>query len=144
MKAPPLIKFGFTRQVVEEGKQDDSFSKLEDSLASISFAPSNREPLSGLRFPNFLFLLILLFALRSAVLLDTVAEPHYIKCVDLWGGQGVVVAAGQASGRISFVTFRRFDISQVECKHVTVFSKEDFPVMICPLLPVRVVMAVDS
>ena len=44
------------------------------------------------------------------MLLDTVAEPHYIKCVDLWGGQGVVVAAGQASGRISFVTFRRFDI----------------------------------
>ena len=42
------------------------------------------------------------------MLLDTVAEPHYIKCVDLWGGQGVVVAAGQASGRISFVTFRRF------------------------------------
>ena len=78
------------------------------------------------------------------MLLDTVAEPHYIKCVDLWGGQGVVVAAGQASGRISFVTFRRFDISQVECKHVTVFSKEDFPVMICPLLPVRVVMAVGS
>ena len=42
------------------------------------------------------------------MILDTVAEPHYIKCVDLWGGQGVVVAAGQAMGRISFVIFRRF------------------------------------
>ena len=68
------------------------------------------------------------------MLLDTVAEPHYIKCVDLWGGQGVVVAAGQASGRISFVTFRRFGISQVQ----------DFPEMIYPLLLVRVVMAVGS
>ena len=42
------------------------------------------------------------------MILDTVAEPHFIKCVDLWGGQGVVVAAGQAMGRISFVIFRRF------------------------------------
>ena len=42
------------------------------------------------------------------MILDTVAEPHYIKCVDFWGGQGVVVAAGQAMGRISFVIFRRF------------------------------------
>ena len=42
------------------------------------------------------------------MILDTVAEPYYIKCVDLWGGQGVVVAAGQAMGRISFVIFRRF------------------------------------
>ena len=81
----------FLDQVVEEGKQDESFSKLEESLASISFAPSNREPLSGLRFPNFLFLLFILFAFRSAVLLDTVAEPHYIKCVDLWGGHSKVV-----------------------------------------------------
>ena len=44
----------------------------------------------------------------AAVLLDTVAEPHYIQCVDLWGGRGVVVAAGQNMGRISFVTFRRY------------------------------------
>ena len=42
------------------------------------------------------------------MILDTVAEPHFIKCVDLWGGQGVVVAAGQNMGRISFVIFRRF------------------------------------
>ena len=42
------------------------------------------------------------------MILDTVAEPYYIKCVDLWGGQGVVVADGQAVGRISFVIFRRF------------------------------------
>ena len=42
------------------------------------------------------------------MILDTVAEPHYIKCVDLWGGLGVVVAAGQAMGRISFVIFCRF------------------------------------
>ena len=42
------------------------------------------------------------------MILDTVAEPHFIKCVDLWGGQGVVVAAGQAMGRISFVIFGRF------------------------------------
>ena len=42
------------------------------------------------------------------MLLDKVAEPHYIQCVDLWGGQGVVVAAGQNMGRISFVTFRRY------------------------------------
>ena len=42
------------------------------------------------------------------MILDTVAEPHYIKCVDLWGGLGVVVAAVQAMGRISFVIFRRF------------------------------------
>jgi len=43
---------------------------------------------------------------RAAVLLATVSEPHYIKCVDVWGGEGVVVAAGQASGRISFVSFK--------------------------------------
>ena len=55
------------------------------------------------------------------MLLDTVAEPHYIKCVDLWGGQGVVVAAGQASGRISFVTFRRFEIFEID-KHACVAS----------------------
>jgi hypothetical protein len=24
---------------------------------------------------------------RSAVLLDTVTEPHYIKCVGVWGGK---------------------------------------------------------
>ena len=33
------------------------------------------------------------------------AEPHYITCVDLWHGPGVVVAAGQATGRVSLVTF---------------------------------------
>ena len=103
-----VVEKGWNGSVLEDGKQDDS--KLEDSFVSISFAPSNREPLSGQRSSNFLSLSFFsLLAFRSAVLLDTVAEPHYIKCVDLWGGQGVVVAAGQASGRISFVTFRRFD-----------------------------------
>jgi len=47
-----------------------------------------------------------LSACRAAILLGTVSEPHYIKCVDIWAGEGVVVAAGQASGRISFVSFR--------------------------------------
>lgn len=77
-------------QVVEN--DDTDLAVAEKGLASLALgAPAPREPLNGQ---------------RSAVLLDTVAEPHYIKCVNVWGGQGVVVAAGQASGRVSFVTFR--------------------------------------
>jgi len=40
---------------------------------------------------------------RYAELLSCVKEPHYIKCVDLWKGQGVLMAVGQATGRISLI-----------------------------------------
>jgi hypothetical protein len=32
-------------------------------------------------------------------------EPHYIKCVSLCHGPGVLLAAGQATGRVNLVTF---------------------------------------
>ena len=35
----------------------------------------------------------------------SLAEPHYIKCVDLWRGPAIIVAAGQATGRVSLVSF---------------------------------------
>ena len=40
------------------------------------------------------------------VLLSTLTEPQFIRCVAVWGGQGVVLAAGQATGRVSFVSFQ--------------------------------------
>ena len=77
---------------------------------------------------------------------------YFLNTIFYWtlfkGGQGVVVAAGQASGRISFVTFRR--LSQVQGEHVAIFFEtrcchflQDFPVILYPLLLVRVVTAVD-
>lgn len=42
---------------------------------------------------------------RWAVLEASLSEPHYIKCVDLWHGPGLIVAAGQATGRVSLVSF---------------------------------------
>jgi len=81
-------------QVVEHG--EPGLDVVEEGLASLvltspDLSTSHREPLSCQRY---------------AVLLTTVAEPHYIKCVDVWGGQGVLVAAGQTSGKVSFVSFR--------------------------------------
>jgi len=43
---------------------------------------------------------------RDQVLLSTLSEPQFIRCVAVWGGQGVVLAAGQATGRVSFVSFQ--------------------------------------
>ena len=86
-------------QFLTWGSELRHYQVVEVEGGEAAEAPAAREPLSGQ---------------RAAVLLDTVAEPHYIKCVDLWGGQGVVVAAGQASGRISFVTFRRFLTSSTQ------------------------------
>lgn len=78
-------------QFLTWGSELRHYQVVEVEGGEAAEAPAAREPLSGQ---------------RAAVLLDTVAEPHYVKCVHVWGGQGVVVAAGQASGRVSFVTFR--------------------------------------
>ena len=43
---------------------------------------------------------------QVALHLATLQEPQYVRCADLWPGDGVILAAGQASGRISFVSFR--------------------------------------
>ena len=40
------------------------------------------------------------------VLLSSLTEPQFIRCVAVWGGLGVVLAAGQATGRVSFVSFQ--------------------------------------
>ena len=42
---------------------------------------------------------------NDQVLLSTLTEP-LTKCVAVWGGPGVVLAAGQATGRVSFVSFQ--------------------------------------
>jgi WD40 repeat protein len=59
---------------------------------------------------------------RWAVLEASLAEPHYIKCVDLWRGPGVIVAAGQATGRVSLVSFGPPDPVLTESLRRTEFS----------------------
>ena len=39
------------------------------------------------------------------LLLSTLTEPQFNRCVAVWGGQGVILAAGQATGRVTFLTF---------------------------------------
>ena len=40
------------------------------------------------------------------VLLSTLSEPQFNRCVAVWGGQAVILAAGQATGRVTFLTFQ--------------------------------------
>ena len=40
------------------------------------------------------------------LLLSTLTEPQFSRCVAVWGGQGVILAAGQATGRVTFLTFQ--------------------------------------
>ena len=44
-----------------------------------------------------------------AVHVSTRQEPQYVRCVDVWPGDGIVLAAGQATGRISFISFKDGD-----------------------------------
>ena len=44
---------------------------------------------------------------RYAELVNCVTEPHYIKCVSIWRGEGVLLAVGQATGRVSLISLRK-------------------------------------
>ncbi|XP_023330654.1 GATOR complex protein MIOS [Eurytemora carolleeae] len=41
---------------------------------------------------------------RYAELVNCVTEPHYIKSVSIWRGEGVRLAVGQATGRVSLIS----------------------------------------
>lgn len=49
---------------------------------------------------------------RHTELVNCITEPRYIKCVDVWRGEGALLAVGQATGRVSLLTLS--DIKQ-EC-----------------------------
>ena len=40
------------------------------------------------------------------LLLSSLTEPQFNRCVAVWGGQAVILAAGQATGRVTFLTFQ--------------------------------------